>query len=129
MDEQAVLGTLRQIAHAEFNRDAATFGRLTADEFVHLEPDGSLTNKQEWLRVIEDEPQRRTTPPEPLDAPVQLAPGVLVRVVGTTAVVAATAPSAVKDQTTRAVTVLVKRGTDWQQLLVNRQVVDRRPEK
>jgi hypothetical protein len=127
-DQQAVLVTLRQIAHAHFKRDVATFGRLTADEFVHFDPDGSLTNKQDWLRILEDEPQRLTTPPAPLDAPLKLEPGMLIRIVGTTAVVAAAAPSAVEGQTARVVTVLVKRGTSWQQLLVNRQVVDRSKE-
>jgi uncharacterized iron-regulated protein len=73
-DQQAVLRVLREIAHAQFKNDAATFRRLTADEFVHLDADGSLTQKQDWLRIFEDEPQRLTTPPEPLDAPLQLAP-------------------------------------------------------
>jgi Domain of unknown function (DUF4440) len=125
IDQQSVLRTLREIAHAQLTRDVAAFGRLTAEEFVHFDADGSLTNKQDWLRILEDEPPRLTTAPEPLDAPVRLAPGMLVRVVGTTAVVAATAPSAVKDQSGRILTVLVKRGTDWQQLLVNRQVAER----
>jgi Domain of unknown function (DUF4440) len=124
-DQESVLRVLRHIAHAEFQRDVAAFQRLTADEFVHLGPDGALTNKQDWLRILEDEPPRLTTPPEPLDAPIQLAPGTLVRVVGTTAVVVAAQPSAVEDQSSRVVTVLVKRGAEWQQLLVNRQVIER----
>jgi hypothetical protein len=126
-DQQAVLVVVRQIAHAHFKRDVATFQHLTADEFVHLDPDGALTTKQDWIRILEDEPQRLVTPPEPLDAPPTLAPGMLVRVVGSTAIVVTTPPPAIKEQPGRVVTVLVKRGTGWQQLLVNRQIVERAP--
>jgi hypothetical protein len=48
---------------------------------------------------------------------------MLVRVVGATAVVVTTPPSAVKEQSARVVMVLIKRGAGWQQLLVNRQVI------
>jgi hypothetical protein len=128
-DQQAVLRVLREIAHAQFKKDVATFARLTADEFVHFDADGSLTNKQDWLRIIEDEPQRLTTPPDPLDAPLRLVPGTLVRIVDATAVVVSAPPSAVKDRSARVVTVLIKREKDWRQLLVNRQVVQQASKK
>ena len=127
-DQQAVLETLRQIAHAQVKRDVAAFGRLTADEFLHFGPDGSLTNKQEWLRILEDEPPRLVTPPEPLDVPVTLKPGTVVRVVGTTAVVVEAPAPTVKDQPTRVVTVLVNQNGTWRQLLVNRSVKERTTE-
>jgi hypothetical protein len=59
-----------------------------------------------------------------LDA-TRRARGVLVRVVGATAVVVTAPPSAVKEQSARVITVLVKGDAGWQQLLVNRQVVER----
>jgi hypothetical protein len=124
-DQREVLLVLRQLAHAQINRDVATFRRLTADNFLQFDPDGSSISKQDWLRILEDEPPRLATPAEPLDAPVKLTPGTVVRVVGTTAVVVTTPAPLVKDQSTRVVTVLVKQDGAWQQLLVNRQVNER----
>jgi hypothetical protein len=124
-DQQEIIIVLRQIAQAQFNRDVATFRRLTAEDFLHFDPDGSLTTKQDWLRILEDEPSRLATPPDPPNAPVKLTPGMIVRVVGNTAVVASsTPPAAAKGQAARVVTVLVKQNGAWQQLLVNRQTVE-----
>lgn len=123
-DQREVLLILRQLALAQATKDVATFRRFTADDFLHFDPNGSLTTKQDWLRILEDEPSRLTSPPDPLDAPLRLMPGTVIRVVGTTAVVVTAPPAAVKNQSGRVVTVLIKQEGTWRQLLVNRQVLD-----
>lgn len=121
-DHQDVLTALRRLERAQLNQDTATFHRLTADEFVHRGTSGALSSKREWLRAVEDAEKPSTTRQAPLDASATPAPGMVIHIAGTTAVVVTPSASDTDGQQGRVVTVLVKRGAEWQQLLVNRQV-------